>query len=135
MFRASILPAAVAAFFVVPLTLPAQQQAAFTLCRDGTKTTATGNVACANHGGIAVPAHDSGGPPKSTVTITSSKPEPAPHDPNAAPPSAPAKADSTGPDLAGAVARCKDHTYSKTRTPKYTCVGHGGVATWLRPQN
>ena len=134
MFRSSLILAAAAAFFAIPQALPSQQQVEFTLCRDGTKTTATGNVACANHGGIAVPAHDSGGPPRSTMTITSSKPAPAPHEPNAAPQSAPPKADSTGTDLSGAVARCKDHTYSKTRQPKYTCVGHGGVATWLRPQ-
>jgi hypothetical protein len=106
------------------------QQAAFTLCKDGTQTTATGAVACANHGGVAVAAHDSAPKPKSTTTITASTPAPVP----APPPTdaEKAKGDSTGTDVTGAVARCKDHTYSKTRQPSLTCKKHGGVAAWLK---
>jgi hypothetical protein len=126
-----ILTAAFAACILVPQAL-VSQQVAFTLCKDGTKTTATGNVACAQHGGIAVPARDSSAP-KATTTITASAPAPAP----ATPPTAAdkAKGDSTGTDLTGAVARCKDRTYSKTRQPSLTCVKHGGVAVWLKPQS
>lgn len=129
MLRALVSAAAIALFIAVPRSLMSQQ-AAFTLCKDGTKTTATGVVACANHGGVAVAAHDSAPKPKSTTTITASTPAPVP----APPPTdaEKAKGDSTGTDVTGAVARCKDHTYSKTRQPSLTCKKHGGVAAWLK---
>jgi hypothetical protein len=36
-----------------------------------------------------------------------------------------------GKKPAGATAECKDGTYSKAKTQRGACSGHGGVADWF----
>ena len=84
-----------------------------TLCKDGTRTTGTGNVACSGHGGVL-----------------SSKPDSAPATP-AAPAAPKAPTDTTNQDSHDAVAKCKDKSYSHSPRPSLTCVNHGGVAKWM----
>jgi hypothetical protein len=91
-------------------TAGAQDAAAPTTCKDGTTSSATGRGACSGHGGVQK-ATSSG----STGTASA---------PAATPP-----ASSVPP--AGATAKCKDGTYSKSTHHSGTCSKHGGVDQWL----
>jgi hypothetical protein len=126
---------------VFALVLPARaaDSAATTTCKDGTTSTATGHGACSGHGGVqkapkSKPATDAAAAPAAA---------PAPAAAAATAPSAPVQPkSSTAPisaptatagntDPAGATAKCKDGTYSKSQHHSGTCSKHGGVAEWL----
>jgi hypothetical protein len=62
---------------------------------------------------------------KSAMT-SSSKPAPKP----AAMPTKPAAASVEDKNPAGAIAQCKDGTYSHAKTHTGACSRHGGVAKW-----
>lgn len=75
-----------------------------------------------------------------TPRATTAKPAPAArpsacdtdtHYVNSAGNCVPRPARSGGDASAGATAKCKDGTYSYSRSRSGTCSGHGGVATWL----
>jgi hypothetical protein len=95
---------------------PAVAGAALT-CKDGTTSTASGRGACSGHGGVQKASKHK------AATDTAAEP--------AAPAAAPA-AGNTNP--AGATAKCKDGTYSKSQHRRGTCSKHGGVADWLGAQ-
>jgi hypothetical protein len=85
-------------------TAGAQATAAPTTCKDGTTSTATGRGACSGHGGVQKATAPTTVAPKSTGGNT---------------------------DPAGATAKCKDGTYSKSKHHSGTCSKHGGVDQWL----
>jgi hypothetical protein len=138
----------VAALVAAPLLILALAVPSFaadpapTTCKDGTTTTSTGKGTCSGHGGIQKAA-------KAKPATAASAPAPA-----AAPAAAPAKPAVAAPaaataaksstatksaptatagntDPAGATAKCKDGTYSKSAHRSGTCSSHGGVAEWL----
>jgi len=74
-------------------------------CKDGTTSTA-GQGACSHHGGVK---------PATTHHSTSSS---STHGSSA-----------TNPK--GATAKCKDGTYSHSKTQSGACSNHGGVDTWM----
>ncbi len=94
------------------------------MCGDGTTTNASGKGACSGHGGVqkaspgttgamATPAADAALPPAKLTPSAST---------SASPP-------------AGATAKCKDGTYSKSKNHSGACSRHGGVANWLTAGN
>lgn len=113
-------------------------------CVDGTYTRAkTQTGACSRHGGVRTWFAASTATPPSAPTIVPPAPKPAP---TPAPKSAPATSPKSAPAAsakptvvpapagapAGATAKCKDGTYSMSKTHTGACSHHGGVAEWYR---
>jgi uncharacterized protein DUF3761 len=129
-------------FLAAPLlalawTLPARADtatAAPTTCKDGTTSTATGRGACSGHGGVQKTASSSSSasaPPAASTPPAGSASAPA-----APATTKPAASSSTKPasgntDPTGATAKCKDGTYSKSKSHSGACSHHGGVDQWL----
>jgi hypothetical protein len=133
-------------------------QGATSVCKDGTKSATTGKGACSGHGGVdtkATAAAKKGAAPATSAAKTATPPATAATPPAAAASktaakTAPATAAKTSPaaakttsatktasasdkDSVGAVASCKDGTYSHASTHKGACSRHGGVAKFLKP--
>jgi Protein of unknown function (DUF3761) len=119
-------------------TLPVRADtsaAAPTTCKDGTTSAATGRGACSGHGGVQKTA--------STASPSSAAPAPAATPPagSASAPTSPATTKPAAPsstkpasgntDPTGATAKCKDGTYSKSKSHSGACSHHGGVDQWL----
>ena len=131
----------------VPLLMLAWSQGAFaadspapTTCKDGTTSTATGRGACSGHGGVQKSAAGSSAAGSSAPASSAAPGAPAAGSASSTAPaaSAPAKsADGAKPaasgntDPTGATAKCKDGTYSKSKSHSGACSHHGGVAQWL----
>jgi Protein of unknown function (DUF3761) len=106
-------------------------------CKDGTAYSGSSKRgACRGHGGVAKAA----APAPAAATVAPA-PAPTPATPPAAKrekPSAPAPAAAPAPSTtdaaapAGATARCKDGSYSKSTHRAGTCARHGGVDSWLK---
>jgi len=106
---------------------------AIALCKDGTYFTGTEHKgACKGHQGVkewldkdkaaaaaATPAATAA-PAAASDASKSSKSKKTSTDTAAAP--------------AGAIAQCKDGTYSTAKTKRGACSKHGGIATWLADQ-
>ncbi len=102
-----------------PANPPSNMTGGPVMCADGTTSNTSGQGACSHHGGV-----------KHNGT--------APAAPPAAPPPAPANTPTmTGNGTApsnnpqGAIAKCKDGTYSHSKQHSGACSQHGGVAQWL----
>jgi hypothetical protein len=134
---------ALAAICAVPVR--AQDTSGPVTCSDGTTSPHGGRGACSKHGGIkkdatATPAATAAAP---AAASAAAKPAAAPaaapaataKSTAAAKPAAAAAPASTGTsvnnDATGATAKCKDGSYSHSKTHSGTCSKHGGVATWL----
>ncbi len=119
------------------------------ICKDGS-TSKGGKGACSGHGGVDKKATKAGAKAaapaagaSSATAPSASSPVPAataPTKPGAAPAAAaqgtgsakataPANAKNTDPT--GAIAKCKDGTYSHAKSHSGACSRHGGVAEWL----
>jgi hypothetical protein len=138
------LIAGLSMMFAWSMPSAAADPAAPTTCKDGTTSTATGRGACSGHGGVQKGAKPSAA---TTAAATVAGPAAAPAGAMAAAapaPAAPATAAKTATasksaptaaasntDPAGATAKCKDGTYSKSQHHSGTCSSHGGVAEWL----
>jgi hypothetical protein len=107
-------------------------------CADGTYTKAkTQRGACSTHGGVKswfaeTPAEAAPAPtaPAPAAPAPTSRPAPP-----TTPRSVPAQPKTTTPAAgvpAGATARCKDGTYSFSKTHTGACSHHGGVAEWYK---
>ena len=131
-----ILAAPLMAFAMSLPAWAADGSSAPTTCKDGTTSTASGRGACSGHGGVrkaskskataaAEPAAAAAPAAGSAMTAA------APAAGTAMTAAAPA-AGNTNP--AGATAKCKDGTYSKSKHRSGTCSKHGGVADWLGAQ-
>jgi hypothetical protein len=116
-----------------PAAPPAGAEATVT-CKDGT-TSKAGKGACSGHGGVEKGAAKTEGKQAPATPPATSQAQPAPQGRSAASTgggtgsSAPSKAKNTDPT--GAIARCKDGTYSHAKGHSGACSSHGGVAEWL----
>ena len=106
------------------MTQWAHADSAPTMCSDGTTSTATGKGACSGHGGVQKAAK-AAAPAAAPATPAAAAPAMAPA---AKPAMAPAAA---GAAPAGATAKCKDGTYSKSKSHSGACSKHGGVDSWM----
>jgi hypothetical protein len=86
------------------------------MCTDGTMSNTSGKGACSHHGGVK---HNGATPP--------APPAPAP----AAAPAMAGNGDHPNNDPQGAIAKCKDGTYSHAKQHSGACSQHGGVGQWL----
>jgi Protein of unknown function (DUF3761) len=104
--------------------------AAPTTCKDGTTSTATGRGACSSHGGVQKTSSSSAPAAASPAAATppAATPKSAPAASSAAPPAAKSAGNT---DPTGATAKCKDGTYSKSKSHSGACSHHGGVDQWL----
>jgi hypothetical protein len=139
--------------WTVPVRADTAPAAASTTCKDGTTSNATGRGACSGHGGVQKSSASSSSssssasapaatpPPASTPPAGSASAQTSPtttkpaSTPDAAKSSSTASSASAKPAAgaapAGATAKCKDGTYSKSKTHSGTCSHHGGVDQWL----
>jgi hypothetical protein len=131
-----------APLLVLAWTLPVRADtsaAAPTTCKDGTTSTATGRGACSGHGGVqkaAAAASSSSSAPAATPPAASTPPAGSASAPTSPATTKPAASSSTKPasgntDPTGATAKCKDGTYSKSKSHSGACSHHGGVDQWL----
>jgi hypothetical protein len=102
------------------LALPSH---ADTTCTDGTTSTSTGKGTCSGHGGVQKTA--AAPSPGTTGAMAQA--------PTTAAPATTTPAASTGTPPAGATAKCKDGTFSMSKSHSGACSKHGGVADFLTP--
>jgi hypothetical protein len=102
----------------------ASAQAMKVTCKDGTRS-AGGQGACSSHGGIAV-AKTATKVAKADAKALKSA---AKADAKAA--KAAAKTELEDRDPKGAIAMCKDKTYSHAKSRQGICSAHGGVAKFM----
>ena len=121
-------------------------------CTDGTTAPHGGRGACSKHGGIkkdAAPAATAAAPaapaaaaapakaaapaaaPAAAATPAAAAAPAAAAKPAAAAATAATGAHSVNSDATGATAKCKDGSYSHSKTHTGTCSKHGGVGEWL----
>jgi len=117
-------------------------QAETVVCKDGTSSKG-GKGACSGHGGVDKKAKPPAAAAPSAPAPASPAPaQAAPASPAAAAPAPVAKAQpasqgsgekskSVNTDPTGAIARCKDGTYSHSKQHEGACSKHGGVGEWL----
>jgi hypothetical protein len=114
-------------------TAPAAPTGATAQCKDGTYSSAKNRSgACGGHGGVAnwladSTARTTAAPPASTEVQKTPVPPASTTAETRAPSRSPA---ANAP--ADATAKCKDGTYSHTRTHTGACSHHGGVAEWYK---
>jgi len=103
-------------------------------CKDGT-TSKGGSGACSGHGGIDKKAKSApAAAPAAAPSPAAPKPTPAPAPQTASPKPAAdgsSKGNPKNTDPAGAIAKCKDGTYSHAKGHSGACSNHGGVGEWL----
>lgn len=119
------------ALFVVgtmlALSTPAFAQKGTVTCKDGTKS-AGGRGACSSHGGVATMTKAAAkADAKAAKAEKKAEAKAAKEEKKAE--AKPAKGDESVAQ--GAIAECKDHTYSHAKTHQGACSRHGGVARFL----
>jgi hypothetical protein len=102
----------------------ASAQAMKVTCKDGTRS-AGGQGACSSHGGIAVAKTATKAAKADAKALKSA----AKADAKAA--KAVAKTELEDRDPNGAIAMCKDKTYSHAKSRQGICSAHGGVAKFM----
>jgi hypothetical protein len=108
----SLLAVAVGATLL--FSAPLHAQAAQTVkCKDGSTSKVIGRGACENHGGVA--KADKG---EHKAAVKAEKKE---------------EKEEKRKSAEGAVAKCKDGSYSHAKSAKGACGKHGGVAEVLKP--
>jgi hypothetical protein len=123
---------------VIVAVSPLSAQAGKVTCKDGTKS-AGGRGACSSHGGVMTAAMkatakaDAKAAKKADKKAASAK---AGTKATKAEKTATKTADATTAatddhDATGAIAQCKDHTYSHAKSHQGACSRHGGVAKFL----
>ena len=127
-----ILAAPLMAFAMSLPAWAADGSSAATTCKDGTTSTATGRGACSGHGGVQKASKSRPATAAEPAAAAPAAAAAAPAAGTAMTAAAPAAAGNTNP--AGATAKCKDGTYSKSQHRTGTCSKHGGVADWLGAQ-
>ena len=119
-------------------------------CTDGTTASHGGKGACSKHGGVKKSDIATEKPAKETKKGKRKKQAIEPEKPAATTPASAGTAATTTPstttsaqsatgkstsgkktDPNGAIARCKDGTYSHAKTHHGACSRHGGAAEWL----
>jgi hypothetical protein len=104
-------------------------------CKDGT-TSKGGRGACRGHGGITKDGEAAAKP--ATPAAAAPAAAAAPVAKAAVPAAAPAATSTTtgsgagvSSDATGAIAQCKDGSYSHSKSRRGACSRHGGVAKWM----
>jgi hypothetical protein len=125
-----------AAVFALPVE--AKDTSGPVTCKDGSTAPHGGRGACSKHGGINKDAAAPAAPAAPAAAAAAPAKPAAPAAPAAAPakPEKAEKAAKTGEksvngDATGATAKCKDGSFSHSKTHTGTCSRHGGVAEWL----
>ena len=96
------------------LAAPLHAQAAPTVkCKDGSISKVIGRGACENHGGVAKADKE-----EHKAAVKAEKKE---------------EKEEKRKSAEGAVAKCKDGSYSHAKSAKHACGKHGGVAEVLKP--
>jgi len=139
------------AVLTIALTFAAsalRAQGAAAICKDGTKSATSGRGACSGHGGVddaatAAAKKSANGAEKSAKTAEkNAKTAEKAAEKNAkteaksvakTSKAAEKAADKADKDAAGAIAQCKDGTYSHAKSTRGACSGHGGIAKTLKP--
>lgn len=123
---AKVVAAKTTATKAVKTATKAVAAAAMVGCTDGSMSK-SGRGACSGHGGVKTTS-----PAKVVENKMAAAPVASPKAvANAAPKSAVAVTDAANTIAAGATAKCKDGTYSHSKTHTGSCSGHGGVASWM----
>ena len=132
--------------FALPAAADTAPAAAPTTCKDGTTSNATGRGACSGHGGVQKNSGASSSTSSSAASAPAATPPPATTPPSgsassqtspattkssSAASSSSSKPASGNTDPTGATAKCKDGTYSKSKSHSGACSHHGGVDQWL----
>jgi hypothetical protein len=103
-------------------SLAAQAPAGATAkCKDDSYSTSKSHRgACKGHGGVAdwLAASSDNSKDKSSKTATTKT-------------TTPTETAATGPAPADATAKCKDNSYTSSKSHRGACKGHGGVSEWL----
>lgn len=134
---------------LVPTGASLAQNATTVTCKDGT-TAKAGKGACSHHGGVnrsaaqaespaapstsrpATPAPSTSRAPSASAPSASPATTPAPPAKSTrAPSSTTGSGKASNTDPTGAVAQCKDGTYSHSKQHTGACSHHGGVSKWL----
>ena len=123
-------------------------QGAAAICKDGTKSATSGRGACSGHGGVddaataaakkaakgaektAKAAEKNAKPAEKAAEKTAKTEAKSVAKTSKAAEKAAEKADK---DAAGAIAQCKDGTYSHAKSTRGACSSHGGIAKTLKP--
>jgi len=123
-------------------------QGAAAVCKDGTKSATSGRGACSGHGGVdsaatAAAKKSSKAAEKSAKTAEKNAKTTEKAAENNAKTEAKSvaktskaaekAADKADKDAAGAIAQCKDGTYSHAKSTRGACSSHGGIAKTLKP--
>jgi len=129
-----------ALLLAVPTLSNAESAQTTVVCKDGT-TSKGGKGACSGHGGVDKEATKAGKqsagsataatPPAAATAPAAPAPVPSSKPATASTATAPASANATNTDPTGAIAKCKDGTYSHAQHHSGACSRHGGVAEWL----
>jgi len=118
-------------FLVTSASVAAQSKPknATAQCKDGSYSTAkTERGACSNHGGVATWF----GAPSNAETKTATTGKTSPPNATATKEATKATAKAGGtPPPPDATGQCKDGTYTKAKSKRGACGGHGGIGTWL----
>jgi hypothetical protein len=95
------------------------------ICKDGTRSAVSGRGACTGHGGVDAKATEKADKAAKKAEVKADK----------AVVKADKKADKVdeSKNAAGAIAQCKDGTYSHAKTTRGACSKHGGIAKALKP--
>jgi hypothetical protein len=129
---------------MLALSTPAFAQKGTVTCKDGTKS-AGGRGACSSHGGVgsmtrAATKADAKADAKAAIAEKKADTKAAKAEKKADAKAAKAAKAEKKADAAargdenvaqGAIAECKDHTYSHAKTHQGACSRHGGVARFL----
>ena len=133
MNKLSVVLASLALAALCALPVQAKDSSGPVTCSDGTTSPHGGRGACSKHGGIkkdAAPAKVEAAAPAAPAAKPAAADKEAPAPKTAAAGAATAK-HSVNADAASATAKCKDGSYSHSKTHTGTCSKHGGVAEWL----
>lgn len=128
-YMAGVAASCLLAFMALPAS--ADDTPVAPTCKDGTTSTVIGKGACSHHGGVKKAAAATAGAAPAAAPAAAAAAPAAAASAAAAPAAKTAAPAAMGPAPAGATAKCKDGSYSKSKSHSGACSKHGGVDSWL----